>query len=463
MPTNPRARGLHEANTVAAQLKQAEDLLCARTKVKLLPYDIQTPAVWGEPDLPSAKAKDGEPVKGKVSYPACQLKRKIDLVLLSLGGNDVGFSGLVGYSIMKDAGVVAPIAKLAIALTGHKFIFAPLPRYLNFMQHNLGETKRALYEIFAVQPGRVVQTDYEPIPLNEKGKPCTGNLGMEVVDRFKFDKPRVEKVLEFSARFIKSLQCITAPGPDCKEDDRKKATWFNYVDTQAPFLGRGICAVADPRTDPHKDVELKQFVVPRMNEHYEFWPYQPQNYFPYAHRTRLFVSPDDSFMTANTQLGFRGCTVGDLCPPSNDRLQLISRALYGAALPSHRGGACDRRRRRHASGEKHPCGALTIARGARLSAHGRSAAIDSGAVPAGATPRGLYGSAQDPRAAGSQRIRRRRAEGGRFHGCAIGLSRHSRRPRGPVAALGSARPIAVHGHPPGRASFDGQRPRLQPR
>ena len=97
---------------------------------------------------------------------------------------------------MKDEGVTAPVAKLAAALTGHKFIFAPVPRYLNFMQHNLGETKRALYEIFAVQPGRVVQTDYEPIPLNEKGKPCTGNLGMEVVDGFKFDKPRVKKVLE---------------------------------------------------------------------------------------------------------------------------------------------------------------------------------------------------------------------------------------------------------------------------
>src|SRR5262245_56476825 len=44
--------------------------------------------------------------------PPAQRKRAIDVVLLSIGGNDVGFSALAYYTISDDASAVAPIAAL---------------------------------------------------------------------------------------------------------------------------------------------------------------------------------------------------------------------------------------------------------------------------------------------------------------------------------------------------------------
>ncbi len=40
-------------------------------------------------------------------------KRSIDLVLLSIGGNDVGFAPLAAYAMTESAGDLAPIAGLA--------------------------------------------------------------------------------------------------------------------------------------------------------------------------------------------------------------------------------------------------------------------------------------------------------------------------------------------------------------
>ena len=42
--------------------------------------------------------------------PPEQRKRPIDLVLLSIGGNDVGFGALVAYSMTESASDIAPIA-----------------------------------------------------------------------------------------------------------------------------------------------------------------------------------------------------------------------------------------------------------------------------------------------------------------------------------------------------------------
>ena len=60
----------------------------------------------------------------KAWCPPPSRKRAIDLVLLSIGGNDVGFGALAAYSLTESITDLAPIAGLA-GLAGHSSRFSP--------------------------------------------------------------------------------------------------------------------------------------------------------------------------------------------------------------------------------------------------------------------------------------------------------------------------------------------------
>src|SRR5205807_6857354 len=94
-------------------------------------------------------------------------KRPIDLVLLSIGGNDVGFSAVALYSVTESAGDLAPIAQWI----GSQIRFAPdIGRaYLRVLDRRIEAVKEALRDGFGVAPAHVVQTAYEPIQYDETG------------------------------------------------------------------------------------------------------------------------------------------------------------------------------------------------------------------------------------------------------------------------------------------------------
>ena len=90
---------------VASQLQTLLRLLCDdRPTINNVFKDIPTPEAWGRPRV--------VPVKVNV-WSCAKLKRSIDVTLLSLGGNDVGFAPIVGYAIMDSIESAAPIADLA--------------------------------------------------------------------------------------------------------------------------------------------------------------------------------------------------------------------------------------------------------------------------------------------------------------------------------------------------------------
>src|SRR5262249_58720580 len=77
-----------------------------------------------------------------------------------------------------------------------------------------------------------------------------------------------------------------------------QGTGFHLVtDHLAKFMRRGVCA-----RDPKRAVaDGLQMGMPRLSQRTgEFVPYSPANALPYAHRWRLFHTPNDAFLTANT-------------------------------------------------------------------------------------------------------------------------------------------------------------------
>jgi hypothetical protein len=260
--------------------------------------------------------------------PPAQRKRPIDLVLLSIGGNDVGFGALVLYSMTESAADIAPIA----SLVGQSLRFPPSTSrvYLAQLDKRLKAVKDALHDGFGVLPDRVVQNAYEPIHYDERGQLCGSqpNLGMDVNPKFLLSRQRIGEVGDFFKDFVKQLECTnnSRRRNDCPAGlATGPGTGFTLVtEHQVKFANRGICA-RDPKKWMADGINMQ---MPRLSAATdEFKPYPPSAWTPYASHWRLFRTPNDVFLTANTHKD--GLSPFDIMQPGY--AGLISGAVHPTA------------------------------------------------------------------------------------------------------------------------------------
>src|SRR5262249_43701735 len=249
-------------------------------------------------------------------------KRPIDVVLLSIGGNDVGFAQLVGYAMTEGASDFAPIAVLA----GSSIRFGPdvSRHYLDMLDKRMKAVKDALHDGFGVTPNRVFQTTYEPLQFDETGALCGGlpTLGMDVHPGLKYSKARLQEVSNYVHEFLGRLECISGKGKSCPGNLATGAgTGFTLVsDHMAAFAKRGMCA-RDPRRALADGVSMR---MPRKTLSGDEWkPYSPAATLPYSHKWRLFRSPNDGFLVGHTHA--EGMSLFDI-------LQPVYAALFGGAV-----------------------------------------------------------------------------------------------------------------------------------
>jgi lysophospholipase L1-like esterase len=228
-------------------------------------------------------------------------KRPIDVVLLSIGGNDVGFASVALYAITDSASDLAPIAQLL----GRQIRFGPdvARNYLRVFDRRLEAVKQALRDGFGVAPGQVVQTSYEPIQYDESGAMCGAmpTLGLDVHPKLHMSRERIAEAAAFTTELDNRLECLTDVHRrhDCPAGlATGQGTGFHLVtDHLAKFMRRGVCA-----RDPKRAVADGLIMgMPRLSQaRGAFVPYSPANALPYAHRWRLFHTANDAFLTANT-------------------------------------------------------------------------------------------------------------------------------------------------------------------
>ena len=260
---------------------------------------------------------------GKTWCPPQSRKRPIDLVLLSLGGNDVGFSALAAYAITENAGDLAPI----VQWIGDQIRFGPnvARAYLEVLDERFQALKDALREGFGVAPARVVQTAYEPIQFDENGQVCGAQptLGMDVHPKLKLGQARLDEPATFLKDFLARLQCISnSRRAHCPAGLATAAgTGFHLVTEHQPkFARRGLCA-RDPKL-PERDGAL--MTMPRKSRVTDAYkPFSPAAMLPYAARWRLFRTPNDAFLIANTHR--EGISPFDILQPAYA-------ALYSGAI-----------------------------------------------------------------------------------------------------------------------------------
>jgi hypothetical protein len=295
---------------VRPQLDQLGDLLCrggAAARTQQATYTLPTFSV-GSTSISAQKVT-------KTWCPPQARKRPIDVVLMSIGGNDVGFGGLVAYSMTEGASDFAPAA----ALVGSSLRFGPQVSrvYLEVLDERMKAVKDALNEGFGVAPSHVLQSSYEPIQYDETGALCGSQptLGLDVHPNLKLSKPRLQETADFLRDFLGRLECIasTSKGKNCPAGLATGAgTGFTLVTDHLPeFTKRGICA-RDPKRALADGINMR---VPRRTPGADDWkPYSPAGTLTYAHHWRLFRTPNDAFLAANTHR--EGVSLFDILQPA---------------------------------------------------------------------------------------------------------------------------------------------------
>jgi hypothetical protein len=262
-----------------------------------------------------------------------QPDRKLDLVLLSIGANDVYFSGLVANvivdtpterALLHSTGVIASVADSRDALT------RVLPR-------EFSRLRKALKPLVGGDLSHVIDTAYANPALYNGGMPCPGGrAGFDIHPSFKVDPQRLAEVSSYvDKEFLPQLKALATCGPGvlCSDPDNDRMT---YVDAhQAAFANHGFCARSD--SDPEFDRECFSSTGKSFDPNIVTAANQPMlcghgasEYRAYLPRARWIRDADDSYFTAMTYP--QGLPSAMQPSDIHDATWGILSAVYGGAI-----------------------------------------------------------------------------------------------------------------------------------
>jgi lysophospholipase L1-like esterase len=213
--------------------------------------------------------------------------RKIDLILLSAGGNDIGFAKLVAYAILREN---TPLRRFSELSTG---VLAPRQALSRFpeLQARYKLLRRALHNHLHVpwtEPDRVILTAYPVVALQRDGRtPCSGTAtaGLDGFPGYRLDGRRAAEAEQVAARLTTLMR-----------DTARKYGWSFVSGHRLQFAGRGVCAGLEGGREIHD-----QLMLPRWTG--SAWhPYAPSQYRAYVPRQRWIRTSNDAFLTAHVDL-----------------------------------------------------------------------------------------------------------------------------------------------------------------
>jgi hypothetical protein len=239
-------------------------------------------------DLPEAYHMNGKvpELQGLLVLRKCDAEhaRKIDLVLLSIGGNDVGFSRLVANAVLADQSSLKKLGGWFGQVHGAE----QAKPQMAALTERYKSLSRAMHNILHLpwnENDRVILTGYPGLALLEDGKSVCpdGRAGMDVVPDFELSMAKARE----SNTVAEKLHGIM-------KASAKANGWTFAEGHRKAFLGRGICAgYTDNALSSVDDLRM-----PRKIDG-EWTPYNPADYLPYATRQRWFRTPNDAFLTGN--------------------------------------------------------------------------------------------------------------------------------------------------------------------
>ncbi|WGS22931.1 MULTISPECIES: hypothetical protein [unclassified Bradyrhizobium] len=178
-----------------------------------------------------------------------QPDRTLDLVLLSIGANDIYFSGLVA-DVIVDTPTERTLFKRSGSLASVDDARSALARDL---PSGFARLRDALKPLVGGDLSRVIYTAYANPALTNGGTPCPGGrAGFDIHPSFNADPQRLATVSSFvQNEFLPQLKALALcqSGTICRDPQTDRMT---FVDAhQDAFASHGFCARAS--TDPEFD------------------------------------------------------------------------------------------------------------------------------------------------------------------------------------------------------------------
>jgi lysophospholipase L1-like esterase len=261
-----------------------------------------------------------------------QPDRKLDLVLLSIGANDIYFSGLVADVIVDSA--------TERALFRRSGVMASVDDARSAMARELPQGFAKLREALKPLVGdlsRVVYTSYANPTLTNGGAPCPGGrAGFDIHPSFNAQPQRLAAVSNFVEReFLPQLQALALceGGILCRNP---RADRMTFVDGhQSSFASHGFCARAE--TDPDFDRQCFAANGESFDPDIVTAASQPMlcgrsagEYRAYLPRARWIRDANDSYFAAMTYP--QGLPTSQQPSDIHDATWGVLSAVYGGAV-----------------------------------------------------------------------------------------------------------------------------------
>jgi hypothetical protein len=210
--------------------------------------------------------------------------RRIDLVLVSIGGNDIGFARLLANAILADESSLRSLS----GWFGQVHGFLAASKLLDGLEARLLALKRAIHGLLHVpweESDRIMLVAYPSLALLPDGRQVCpdGRAGMTVTPDFLLSENRARESMAAGERLDAVL-----------EDTSKQNGWTFITSHREQFRGRGICAgYTDNAFTIADDLRMPRWTGRKWE------PFNPADWQAYAPRQRWFRTPNDAFMTGN--------------------------------------------------------------------------------------------------------------------------------------------------------------------
>jgi hypothetical protein len=270
-----------------------------------------------------------------------QPQRGLDLVLLTIGANDINFAGLVA-NVIVEAATERLLLRQGGSIISVKDAQSGLDEDL---PGAFARLRTALKPYLGNNLSRVVFTSYANPAMLAENKPCPGGRdGLDVHPAFSADKDRLRAAAEFvDGKFLPKIKVLaTCDGNKiCRDPLNERMT---FVDGHQPAFERhGMCAHAPD------DPEFDRKCFSTTGDSFETdpnaaaddpmaCPLSASDYRPYAPRARWIRTANDSYFAAMTYP--EGMPAALKPSDIHDAIWGVLSAVYGGAVhPSAEGYA----------------------------------------------------------------------------------------------------------------------------
>lgn len=260
-------------------------------------------------------------------------QRNLDMILLTVGANDVKFAALVG-NVIVDARTERILLGRGGGIVGVRDAEDALQRNL---PEEFARLRTALKPYVGGNLARVVFVSYANPAMQAPDKPCPGGrYGVDIHPAFSADPTRLREAADFVDKmFLPAVKALATC--DSKNACRDPMTdRMTFVDAhQSEFENHGMCVQAP--NDPAFDRQCfsqdgKSFATDLVAAATDplVCSLPASDYRPYASRARWIRTADDSFFTAMTY----PVGIPAMLRPTDihDALWGVVSAVYGGAI-----------------------------------------------------------------------------------------------------------------------------------